>query len=532
MYKVDVNQGEYIFNVPSDSNLLEVLVKKSVLLENPCNGNGTCGKCKVKLSGSSRLSSEDVKHLSTTEINNGIRLACRVTVQEDISVELEKIPSSYKILEKGLMPIFDYHPSVIIKGDMKYGLAVDIGTTTIVMSLIDLPTGNEMATTSLLNSQKKYGQDVLTRISYVLDHETGSLEMKNAIVENLNQMILNLVADVDIKLHQIVDMAISANTTMLHFLLAEDVGGIGRAPYKPSFIESKTLLAADVGIKINEHAYIYCLPSVSGYIGSDIVAGCLVSDLAASNETTLFIDIGTNGELVLCHNNQLLSCSCAAGPALEGMNISAGVKAQDGAIEECRILKETIELSTIGGSKPIGICGSGILAIVRELIHHEIITNRGTFLKLSDIDDTDYRKRHLELEGRKRIFQLSECGIKVTQSDIRQVQLAKGAIMSGIKVLCERSGISIDDISRVIIAGQFGSHLSESSLIGTGLLPVSTKGKIEYLGNTSKSGAYMALMSSKIRRQMEELASGFDCFELSDVDGYDRIFAKSLLFDF
>jgi len=278
MYKVDVNQGEYIFNVPSDSNLLEVLVKKSVLLENPCNGNGTCGKCKVKLSGSSRLSSEDVKHLSTTEINNGIRLACRVTVQEDISVELEKIPSSYKILEKGLMPIFDYHPSVIIKGDMKYGLAVDIGTTTIVMSLIDLPTGNEMATTSLLNSQKKYGQDVLTRIIYVLDHETGSLEMKNAIVENLNQMILNLVADVDIKLHQIVDMAISANTTMLHFLLAEDVGGIGRAPYKPSFIESKTLLAADVGIKINEHAYIYCLPSVSGYIGSDIVAGCLVSD--------------------------------------------------------------------------------------------------------------------------------------------------------------------------------------------------------------------------------------------------------------
>ena len=532
MHKVDVNQGEYVFNVPSKSNLLEALVKEGVLLDNPCNGNGTCGKCKVKLGGISHSSNEDLKHLSSKEINSGIRLACRVTVEEDIFVEIEMTSSNYRILEKGLMPRFDYHPSVTIVGDKKYGLAVDIGTTTIVMSLIDLITGNEIATTSLLNSQKKYGQDVLTRISYVLDNEIGSLDMKDSIVDTLNEMISTLVTDADIDKFQIVDMAISANTTMLHFLLGEDVSGIGRAPYKPSFVESKTLLATDVGIKINEDAYIYCLPSVSGYIGSDIVAGCLVSDLAASDETTLFIDIGTNGELVLCYDNRLLSCSCAAGPALEGMNISAGIKAQEGAIEECKISKETIELSTIGDSKPIGICGSGILAIVRELIHHDIITKRGTFLKLSDLDNTDYRKKYLDLEGKKRVFRLAESGLKVTQSDIRQVQLAKGAIMSGIKVLCERSGIIISEISRVIIAGQFGSHLSESSLIGTGLLPVSTKGKIEYLGNTSKSGAYMALMSTYMRSQMEELASAVDCFELSDVEDYDRIFAKSLLFDF
>lgn len=512
-------------------NLLKRLLESGVYVDNPCNGTGICGKCKVRiLSGEcSALSETEKGHLSLDERKNKIRLSCMTEVYGDVELETLQTERNTKVLTKGYMPEFERD-----RYREGYGIAIDIGTTTVVIALVDLASGKELETAAMINAQKQFGLDVLTRITYEYEHpECGVRKLQETIVQSINAMIKEVCTEAGVEegSKAVREIAAAANCTMMHMLLGVDARSIGRAPYKPEFLEARCLAAKEIGIEAGEDTQLYCLPHVSAYIGADIVAGAYVCELQKAKENILFIDIGTNGEMVLACKGRLLCCSCAAGPALEGMNISAGMRASEGAVEDAVITEQGIRLKTIGDSKPVGICGSGILSVVKELLRTGIIKKTGAFIKKDKLKETDYRYQMIRINGTKREFILHEEPLLlVTQGDIRQVQLAKGAILSGFTVLLNKAGISIDELDKVIIAGQFGAHLLADSLVETGILPQAVRDKLVYVGNSSKTGAYMALMSHRARGEIEELAGRMEYFELAETENYERVFTESMIF--
>jgi len=584
---------DYLFG----QNLLEILLENDVFVDNPCNGKGLCGKCKVRILDGriSAMSEAEESFLKKEEINSGVRLSCLIVPKEDITIELLQKDRKHEVLTTGYLPKFDFKPSIhkevftlkkptldnqisfedsicnalgvekldlwvlqqqqqgfteekvtgvfndedligIEPGDTTdiiYGVAIDVGTTTLVTSLVDMKTGKELAIASMINPQKKFGLDVLTRITYEIENPKDSKEkLQQAIVNAINEMISDMCHESEIDRKNIYEISIAANCTMMHFLLGIDATSIGNAPYAPVFVKSKNILAKVIGLNAADGARLYCLPSVSAYIGADIVAGAYVCELHKATENILFIDIGTNGEIVLLSGGKLLSCSCAAGPALEGMNISSGMRAADGAIEDLKITESGIEIKVIGSEEPIGLCGSGILAAVRELIRTGFVKKSGTFIKKEALEESDYRYNMLQIDGKRREFVLTSSPNKIliTQADVRQVQLAKGAILSGFYALLKQANIDMSKLHKVMIAGQFGAHLPADSLVGTGILPQEIKDKLVYVGNSSKTGAYMALMSAPAKIQLQELANKMDYMELGASEGYERLFAQCLLF--
>ncbi|HCO74095.1 MAG TPA: ferredoxin [Clostridium sp.] len=595
MPKIFIKQLGKDFEYVPKKNLLQLLLENDIFVDNPCNGNGSCGKCKVRvLEGNlPPLSPTERKLLKEDEISSDIRLSCLVVPKEDITIEILQKERKHKILTTGYVPEFEFNPTISKKifeikmptletqspfedslcealgskkvnwkllrdyessygtvtgifndselialeaGDTTeflYGVAIDIGTTTVVAALIDMNNGEELATASRINPQKKFGLDVLTRITYELEHPEGSKEeLQKTIVQAINEMVEELCSEGKIKKENIYEISIAANCTMMHFLLGVDATSIGKSPYAPVFTKAKNISASDLGIKAAKCARVYCLPSVSSYIGADIVAGAYVCELHKAEENILFIDIGTNGEIVLSKGGRLLSCSCAAGPALEGMNISSGMRAAEGAVEDVVITENGIDLKVIGEEDPIGICGSGILAAVKELLRTGIVKNNGAFIKKEQLEESDYRYKMIQLNGNKREFLLKSTPeqLLITQGDVRQVQLAKGALLSGFYALLKQAKIDMGELDKVMIAGQFGAHLPADSLVGTGILPKEVKDKLVYVGNSSKTGAYMALMSVRVKKEIEDLAGEMEYMELGASEGYEKLFSQCLIF--
>ena len=509
---ITIKDQNKIIQCEQKENLLRVLLEHHIFVDNPCNGKGKCKKCTVRIWKGEQY--EEV-------------LSCLYEVDHDIEVEMIKKEKKHKVLTEGYLPEFE-------KEERKegFGAAIDIGTTTVVCSLIDLSTGKEVAASSMINAQKHYGLDVLTRITYEYENqETGIQQLQTTIVDSVNQMLNDACKKADRSVDHIVEIDVAANCTMTHMLLGVDARSLGRAPYKPQFTDAQKIMASSIGIKASKNAVLYCLPQVSAYIGADIVAGAYVCDLHHKKGNTLFIDIGTNGEIILSVRGELYSCSCAAGPALEGMNITSGMRAAEGAVEKITIKEDRLEIQTIGEEKAEGICGSGILSVVGELLKANLLKKSGAFIKKEKIPKEDFKYDLIRMNGTKREFLLQENPeIIVTQSDIRQVQLAKGAILSGFMALLEKAGIGMNDLDEVLIAGQFGAHLSADLLTGTGILPLEVENKIQYVGNTSKTGAYMALMSNKVKSEMEKLACNIHYMELAETENYERIFADCMIF--
>ncbi len=523
MPKISIKNGVEL-SCEKGKNLLEALVEGKVFINNPCNGKGTCGKCRVKAlkDGFSPINATEMRLLKEEEISGGIRLACMVTVEDDCCIEQPEQEQKHAVLTGGYRPDFD------IDGRDGYGIAVDIGTTTVALTLVDLRNGKELSHAAAINAQKIYGLDVLTRISYEYEKGESAIEqLQSVLVESLNDLLKELCVKANIKAEEILEIVVAANCCMTHMLLGVDARSMGRAPYQPEFLEAQRCKAADIGLKAGEDTLLYCLPQVSAYIGGDIVAGVEVCQLHKEQENVLFIDIGTNGEIVLASQGKLLSCSCAAGPALEGMNISCGMRAAEGAIEDVVIGKDGVQLKTIGNQPPKGLCGSGILAVVRELLQGGYLKKSGVFIAA----DKQPEPAILRLNGTKREAILcDEPEIIVTQDDVRQVQLAKGAILSGFQVLLQEAGITMEQLDSVIIAGQFGAHLPVDSLCGIDLLPEAVREKLCYVGNASKTGAAMALLSAEKRREMEQIAKHIDYIELAQTKDYDRVFAGAMTF--
>lgn len=524
--KIEITNLNKIIDAGGNKNILDKLLENDIEINNFCNGKGTCGKCKFKLLEGqvSSLTDSEISLLSDDEKRNKTRLACLTYPKTDIKIQVDSPKSNIKVLDQGIKSDFKM---VLKKG---YGLAIDIGTTTLAAYLVDLSTGEIIDKDSAINSQSKYGLDVMTRISFEYENENGIRLLQEEIIKSLNKIINNLSQRNNIGKGLIKEVVIAANTTMLHMLVGKDARPLGKYPYKAEFLQGLKINSRDIGLNLD--AILYTLPNVSAFVGSDIVAGVYLTELKDKKDT-LFIDIGTNGEIVLKAKDKLYCCSTAAGPALEGMNIECGMRAESGAIEAINLGKDEISLITIENDAPLGICGSGLLSAVSQIVDNDLVNKRGRIIDPKKLEDTDYRKKYIKenKEGKRYIVLDEQNNVFLSQKDIRQVQLAKGAILSGFITLLKRENMELTDLNSVIIAGGFGSHLKKEDITGVGILPKQASDLINYVGNSSLIGAYMALMNNEIINEMEKLSEEIQYIELSTTENYERTFAKAMQFN-
>ena len=400
-----------------------------------------------------------------------------------------------------------------------YGLAVDIGTTSVVVCLVNLITNEVIEKASSGNAQIKYGADVINRIVFAVRKNNIDL-MKKAIVDDtLNPLIESIYEKTGIDKDNVIRVVISGNTTMSTLFLGIYPDYLRLEPYIPPYLKSPKLMGENVGLNVNESALVYLSPNVASYIGGDITAGVLSAGIWTSEENTLFIDLGTNGEIVFGNKDFMMCCACSAGPAFEGGGISCGMRASAGAIEKVNINKDTLdpELTIIGDCDPVGICGSGIIDLICQMLIKGVIDRRGKIQR--DIENKRVRFNEHDIGeyilAFKDDYKELENDLIINEVDIDNFIKAKGAIYSGASVLIESLGMDFEVIDKVYIAGGIGNNLDIENSILIGLLPDVDRSKFQYIGNSSLVGSYLTLISSDARHKLEEIASQMTYVELS-----------------
>jgi uncharacterized 2Fe-2S/4Fe-4S cluster protein (DUF4445 family) len=420
-----------------------------------------------------------------------------------------------------------------------YGLAVDIGTTTVAGYLCDITTGEVVATDAMMNPQVTYGEDVMSRIGYAVKDKNGLKQMSQSIIKGLNQIAGRAAAKAGVRRTDIIDMTVVGNTCMHHIFLGIDPRHLGKSPFPPSVHHSLDIKARDLGLRIAPGAYVHVLPIEAGFVGADNVGVLIAEEPYKQDEMVLIIDIGTNGELILGNRNKLLSSSCATGPAFEGAEIKHGMRAAPGAIEKVKIDPETkeVQFKVIGnegwntelkGIEALGICGSGIFDCAAQMFLAGIIDKSGRF-------NTKLKSPRLRLDGGGPEFVIAWADetaighdIVICQKDIRAIQLAKGAMYSGAKIMMNRLGI--DRIDKVILAGAFGSYIDKMSAAAIGLFPDCDPERVLAVGNAAGDGARIALLNIDKRKEADSRARQVEYVELTVEPDFNRTFTKALIF--
>ena len=603
--------------------LLDVARNADIFIDAPCNGNQSCGKCKVKLL-EGKCDTEKTVHISDEEWEQGYILACATKVIEDIVIEVpSKLSSSMhgmkiegsdkkvdqrlynrgrKLLdENGLtyetnlkkayieldkpslddnisdvdrleryvrqnmgvskidfrLDILRKMPKTLREEDFNitltyvkkknkitilniepgnkegqlYGLAIDIGTTSVVVCLVDLITNEVLERASSGNAQLRYGADVINRIVFAVKKDNIKLMQKAVVDETINPLIQSIYDKTGINKDNVVRVVLSGNTTMSTLFLGIYPDYLRLEPYIPPYLKCPNLMGENVGLNVNKSALVYLSPNVASYVGGDITAGVLSSGIWASEENTLFIDLGTNGEIVFGNKDFMMCCACSAGPAFEGGGISCGMRASSGAIEKVKIDKDTLEpkLQIIGDCEPIGVCGSGIIDIICQMLLTGIIDRRGKIQK--GLDNRRIRFNEHEIGeyvlAFKEDYENLENDLIINEVDIDSFIRAKGAIYSGASVLIESLGMDFEVIDKVYIAGGIGNNLDIENSILIGLLPDVDRSKFQYIGNSSLVGSYLTLISKDARQKLEEIASQMTYVELSVYPTYMDEFVSS-----
>lgn len=604
----------------SGENLLNVAQKGNVAIDAPCSGNGSCGKCRVRLI-SGTLDSEKSRHISDEDYQNGWRLSCQSGVSGDAVIEVPDIAAAYRsrmkvadlsderelsiffalreeLLTAGLpfgpavraislslappsmddprpdnsrladalkeacgltkvtlpLPSLKKLPGLLRGNGFSLrcvlrldgpnaevldlmpaddhspicGLAIDIGTTSVAALLVDLDDGAILAKASAGNGQIRYGADVINRIMQQ-QKDDGIRKLQAAIVdETLQPLILELCHAAKLPRECIYQACIAGNTTMQHLALGIDANGLRTEPYVPAFFSLSPLRAQSLGLSLHPAAKLDFAPNVGSYVGGDITAGALVSRIWDSDELYLFIDLGTNGELVFGNRDFLMSCACSAGPAFEGGDISCGMRAIDGAIESCTIDAETLEpqYTVIGGGRPVGLCGSGIIDLIAALFRCGIINARGAFIQES-------ARVKIDADGMGRYIlcfaENSDTGreIAITSVDIDNFIRAKGAIFSAVQTMLSSLDMDAGAIAHVLVAGGIGSGINIQNAIQIGMFPDIPLENYAYIGNAALSGAYAALVSQAAASKLQEVAANMTYLELSAIPSYMDAFVAA-----
>jgi len=515
-------------SIHAGATLAEAAGQAGIILNSVCGGKGTCKKCLVNLGPDGR----------------GV-LACQHHIDSDLAVTIP--PASrffeHKILTEGVAPQAEIRPDIYKKyqqGDSAkriLGVAVDVGTTTVVAKLIDMATGRCIATQAALNPQTRYGDDVISRITYA-QTDQNLTELHKLIIGCINELIAKICKEAHTGANHIFEVCVVGNTTMNHIFLKYPVKQLGQTPFKPFSVDAHDVPAAPLALQINPAGNIHTVENIAGFVGSDTTAVALAVDIGSTKEVTLAVDIGTNGEIVLGTKDNLYAASCAAGPAFEGARIKCGSRAMEGAIQAVVVNEGDIVLDVIGDCPPRSICGSGLIDAVAALLDLGIIDSTGRFAESTKLQGKlapAILARIIE-HNRESAFCLYGRGdekgqeVILTQQDIRQVQLAKAAIRAGIKLLQKKMGLSDSDIKEVLLAGAFGNYIRRENALRIGLLPNVPLERIRFVGNAAASGAEMILISRKCRLQAKKLARKIKYVEIANEPDFQNIFAESMTF--
>ena len=413
-----------------------------------------------------------------------------------------------------VLEVLDLYPGETTR--KRYGAAVDIGTTTVVVYLVDMTTGHILGTSSTYNSQVKCGDDVITRIVYATERN-GLKELQDLVVTNINTMLAELAEKNNVPPGMIDYIVVAGNTTMEHLFYGIDPQFIREEPYIPTATFFPLIRGKSIGFQIDPQAMIYSMPNVASYVGGDITAGVLVSQLHKQEAVSLFIDIGTNGEIVLGNKDWLVTAACSAGPAFEGSGIKFGMRAMEGAIEEVEINPKTYEVNyrVIGDAKPIGICGSGMIDILAEMYLCGVIDQKGKIREEIGSKRIRRGENGLEYVLAWRVESAINKEIVITEVDLDNLIRAKAAIYAGFATLLSHMGLGFGDVHKLYIAGGFGRYIDVERAITIGMLPDLPVDKFQFLGNTSIMGAYYGLLCDRLRHEAEEIAKRMTYVELS-----------------
>ena len=479
--KVHIINNEISLEARAGERLLDVLIAGNVMVDAPCGGKGTCGKCKVLVDGVETL-------------------ACHYVLEKDITVQLPQQKKA-AVLTEGL-PL-----TVQADGSDRYCLAFDLGTTTVVAFLLDGREGKILARASCVNPQSRFGADVISRIQYAMDGEGETLA--RCIRDALGELTRQAAMDAGIDPEEITAVSLVGNTAMHHLLLGIDPKPLTVPPYMPSVSNAMEVpgdfLPVAAGTKIR------VLPNIAGFVGADTV-GCLVAtEFDQLEEITLMIDIGTNGEMVLGNKDGFLACSTAAGPAFEGAKISCGMRGQIGAVDHVWVEEGQVKHSVIGGGEAVGLCGSGLLDLTAVLLQIEELDETGR------MEDDDYT--------------IPGTTVTLTQKDVREVQLAKAAIRAGIQLMCKKRGVPVDSIQKVLLAGAFGNYMDPASACAIGMIPPSLQDKIQSIGNAAGIGACACALSRSAYTYSTHLAQKAEFLELASMGEFNDCYVDCLLFE-
>jgi uncharacterized 2Fe-2S/4Fe-4S cluster protein (DUF4445 family) len=419
--------------------------------------------------------------------------------------------------------------------DRIYGLAVDVGTTTVVGYLFDLGSGNLVGVNSALNSQASYGSDVVSRIEHAIQNPEGLEQLKAEVVATINRIIEKLCDLKNISNREIYSLYLVGNTPMSHLFWGISPCFLARFPYNPLTVKALGVSAGDTDVQMNPLGRVFSLPLISGFIGSDTVGVILSTGLHKSRLPRMAIDIGTNGEIVLTDGKAMVACSCAAGPAFEGAHIQCGMRGTSGAIDRVYLSDGEIRYHVIDEVPPKGICGSGLVDAVKVMLTAGLLNNNGKLLDREAVANP----RLARLIRREKYAQLALTGehkpiggeaVVVTRKDISELQLAKGAMRAGINILMDKLGLRESDIREVYLAGGFGNYVNPASAVTIGLLPVFPNAKITPVGNAAGSGAKMALLSTRAYKEAVKIAERVEHVELANIPQFQQEFAKGVLF--
>jgi uncharacterized 2Fe-2S/4Fe-4S cluster protein (DUF4445 family) len=596
--------GRSVF-VIGGTTVLEAAAYAGLVLQTPCGGGATCGKCRVRIRAGRTDTAASSHRLDAAALADGWRLACATRIAGDAQVEvpaesmfeqahqilvddaghalsvvssvaatavslappshtdscpdlerlsaalgtaLQPAPSLYATLPKRLRAagwrvravheggrLLDVLP-IEGAGDV-LGVAFDLGTTTVVGTLLDLATGAERGVASTMNGQIPFGDDVLTRILRVREDAGGLADLQAAAAHSLNEIIAALCRQADVPSDRIYSVTLAGNTTMQQLVAGIDPSALGELPFVPVFASGFEASAATLGLNVNPAARIYLFPQVGGFVGGDTVAGMLAAGFDRLERPTLLVDIGTNGEIVLFTGREILCASTAAGPAFEGARIVQGMRATAGAIEKVLVRDGDVHVHTIGHVAPVGLCGTALIDAVAEMLRHGVMDETGRILPADEqpVGLAPGLRRRIVFAGENGRFVLAEGKdgretVSLCQHDIRELQLASGAIRAGIDTLLLRAGLAPEQLDAVLLAGGFGNFIRRNNAQRIGLLPPLPHDRIRFIGNASSMGAKMALLSTRERARAEALRKQAVHVDLSMDTNFQSAFGMAMIF--
>jgi uncharacterized 2Fe-2S/4Fe-4S cluster protein (DUF4445 family) len=444
-------------------------------------------------------------------------------VLRDLSDRLRQHQWNVRVAQRGSHVV-----AVLPREARLIGLAVDIGTTKLAAYLVDLEQGHTVAKLGAMNPQIAYGEDVISRVAYCNHHADGRTTLQRKLIETLNALMGEMCRETNVTRDQIVEAVIVGNTAMHHLLAGLPVHQLGTSPYVAAVSDALEVRASDIGLEIAPGASIYLPPNIAGFVGADHVSMLLATDIWQTDKTVVALDIGTNTEITVAHEGQLVCCSCASGPAFEGAHIGAGMRAAPGAIERVQITDGALHVHTIGQQPPVGICGSGILDAIAEMLKAGLLNSRGILNK--DHALVRVRDNKAEFVLSPAIFSGHGRDITLSRSDVNEIQLAKSAIRVGIDVLLAECGVPANEIDEFIVAGAFGTYLDLDSAIRIGMFPDLPRERFQQVGNAAGTGARQMLVSAQRRRLAQDLAQRDRYIELTTYPDFTQRYVAALYF--